>query len=904
MPIVRSLSTKLILAVVITITVTLSVGVAYFMKIERNQFKETMMSETGQISTMVLASLDRSMMENDSGRTVELLKTLSSTKGVDHLTIVNSRGIVALSSMEDEEGESLDIEGGLCTVCHEGEKPKRQLVFNHINSEGEEVFRNLIPILNRVECQSCHKGRLLGILISDIGAETLKIHEASQIQRFILLAIVIFLVITLLLWTVVNFIIRRPIKALIKGTKEMARGNYNYRLAEASNDELGYLAHSFNEMAVKVDKSRAILEKWNVSLEEEVERRTEELRISAQKLEEEKTRTESIIHSVVEGVLSVSRDGTIMLASQPAADIFGCSEAALLGRSLNAVIRESAHRFQNFDAIMNFFRIKKESTEGYLGEIEQIQPQRRTYKLSRSRMKGRKGGHRGWVFSFHDITREKEIDEIKTNLVAMVSHELRTPLTAIKGALALIVEGKLIDDEESREFKQIALTNTDRLIELINNLLDLSKIESGSIFYEHGNFYLDLLMKRSIEAVSAFAERNRVTFVLDIQESIKEVRGDASKIEQVIINLLSNAVKFSPEGGEVHLSVEDAGIEYIIKVADKGIGISPQEQKKIFDKFYQVDMTSVRHIGGSGLGLSICRAIVEGHEGRIWVESEPGKGSSFYFSLPKEMAAEEPAEIRAPRRSAAAADLIPHSVLVVEDEDAVRRVLTKYLEEKGFEVLQAANAKEALRLARVNRPDCITVDVMLPDFDGFDLTAILKSDPKTRKIPVIFLTVVEGEGKARGLNLGAEAYFTKPVEYGEVVEKIESTLAELSEGKHGGKILLVDDEPDVISPISTYLDKRGYRTRCATSGQEALELIEQEVPDLLVLDLRMPGMSGYELIRKMKNKPKLALVPIIVITASEEEKSRKEVMGMGATAYFRKPLYPEVLWEEIKRIIN
>ncbi len=904
MPIIRSVSVKVILAVLVSVAITLIVGFSISFKIEHDEFTSVMMKETDQVAATVLASLDRTMRENDNKQTLELMKTLSSTNGVEHLMVISPRAMIALSSRPEEQGSTLAIPGGTCTLCHEVKGPRlATTVLTLKKPDGEDVFRHLTPILNKAECRTCHQNRFLGLLVADLRTTNLKRHEAAVLKRFVFIALAIFSVITLCILGVVTVLVRRPIRFLIQGTKEMARGNYDFRIPVTSRDEMGVLARSFNQMAAKVDHSRSILEKWNVNLEEEVDRRTDELKRSNSQLEEEKQKTESVVHSIAEGVLSVDNEGVLVLANPQVAEIFGREEAALLGQPLRELLKFSAGRFRNFEEIEEFMLLPDSASTEKVGEIQQIQPRPRTFKVSRSPIVGRRGENRGWAFSFHDMTREKEIDEIKTNLVAMVSHELRTPLTAIKGSLALLTDGKLENQAEYEEFQHIALANTNRLIELINNLLDLSKIESGSVFYEHGTFYLRALLERCVDTLSGYARRNGVELRLEVAPEITEVSGDATKMEQVIINLLSNAVKFSPGGGEIKVSAALVGDEYVVSVVDHGLGIPSEEMEKIFEKFYQVDMTPVRRIGGSGLGLAICKAIVEGHGGRIWVESALGEGSTFSFSLPR-LRTRKNLELPLARRSVAVGEKIPYRVLIVEDEVSVRKVLTRYLEEKGFEVLQAASAKEALELARLSRPDCITVDVMLPDLDGFDLTAVLKSDPKTSRIPIVFITVVEGEGKARGFHLGAAAYFTKPVQYERVADKIETLLGGLGLNNKGPNILMVDDEPDVIKPLGVYLERRGYGIRYAHSGGEALDAIHQAAPDVVVLDLMMPVMSGYELIRRLKNDPRYASLPIIVLTASEGGKSRGEVLNMGAAAFFQKPIYPELLWQEIEKIIH
>jgi PAS domain S-box-containing protein len=900
MSMLKSLPAKVIFAMLAITAVTLVLGFSFFLRIEREEYTTAMKKGTAQVSVEILASLDRSMLENDSRRTVEIMRTLSSANGIEHLMIVNPKGIVALSPHESERGRALSSPPDLCTVCHRGPARDGNLVFAYNQASGGEVFRNIIPIIGRDECQSCHRGeRFLGLLVSDIDAGPFRAHLTSQIRRFASIALVIFATITLALSILVHRLIRQPIGDLMKGTVEMARGNYGHRIADGSRDELGLLAESFNQMADKVRQSRGILERWNVTLEDEVGKRTEELRRSNRELEERKNLTESVVRSVAEGILAVDHDGKIIQTNGVIGRLFGLDESSLTGLALSDLVRGSAGRFENPDEVAAFLT-STETNAPERAEVRQVSPVRRMFRVSRSRVfAGRED--RGSVFSFHDMTREKEIDDIKTNLVAMVSHELRTPLTAIKGALSLMSDGNLVGPRERDEFQAIALTNTDRLIELINNILDLARIESKSISYERASFSIEPLLHRAVESVAGFARRSGNVVVVDVDKDIGEMTGDAFKIEQVVINLLTNAIKFSPTGGEVRVVARVVGNTHEISVADRGMGIPQEALDKIFEKFYQVDMSAIRKIGGSGLGLSICKAIVEGHGGKIRVESEPGRGSVFTFSVPRVV--EYVSTEARPDEPVVSAAVSARRILVVEDDPAVRKVLVRFLEGRGFGVIQAGSAREALDLARMVRPDCITVDVMLPDLDGFDLTAILKSDPRTRDIPVVFITVMDGVGRARGLDLGAVAYFNKPVEYEAVAARIEVILGgEAPPPK--GRVLLVNGEVEGLRSLGGFLETKRLAVEYSSSGPEALEILRLHRPTVVILDTALQGKTGFDLIGALRRDPGLSNLPLILLTQRSGGPVTTSPFDFGAAVCLEKPVLPEELWHEIEKVIG
>ncbi|MDP2234509.1 MAG: ATP-binding protein, partial [Actinomycetota bacterium] len=406
----------------------------------------------------------------------------------------------------------------------------------------------------------------------------------------------------------------------------------------------------------------------------------------------------------------------------------------------------------------------------------------------------------GCVVSLHDVTAEREIALMKNEFVSMVSHELRTPLTSIKGYVDLIVDGEAGEiNDIQREFLQIVQENSDRLVTLINDLLDISRIESGRVHLKIEPLNIADVIAGVMETFRVVADQSDVVTAMRVARGLPRVAADRDRVGQVLMNLVSNAIKYSPGGGSVTASAHRRGDMVVIEVADTGMGISAEDQKHLFEKFYRVDNTLTREIGGTGLGLSVCKSIVELLGGSIGARSETGKGSAFHFSLPVAPTdlVRTPA-VEGPVRATGG------KVLVVDHDPEIAGLIETYLQKRGYEVLKAHSAAEARSLARRERPRVITLDVLLDDADGFDLLQELKDDPRTADIPVVVLSVVCDEG--RGLRLGAADYLEKPIDQGRLVKIVDDLVGALD----APLALIVDDDRHIVDTLSRMLKRRGF----------------------------------------------------------------------------------------------
>jgi len=381
---------------------------------------------------------------------------------------------------------------------------------------------------------------------------------------------------------------------------------------------------------------------------------------------------------------------------------------------------------------------------------------------------------------------------------------------------------------------------------------------------------------------------------------------DKDRLVQVVTNLLSNSIKFTPEGGKISIAAKvveagksggEAGL-VVVSLSDTGIGIAPENHAVIFEKFKQVGDTLTNKPKGTGLGLPICKEIIEHYGGRIWVESELGKGSTFSFSLP----IAPPTGVKAPvapevKEAPVEAVKTGKTILVVDDEVNIRSFLVYELTKKGYSVFEAANGKEALDLARERHPDLITLDVQMPDISGFDVTAVLKNDDDTKDIPILILSVIEDREKA--YKLGANDCLTKPFSKEKLIAKVNQLLIGTKK-----TILVVDDDKSLVKSIKYQLEHRGYSTYVAYDGKQALEMVENHRPDLILLDIVMPNMNGYEVIKALKSNPETADIRIVLMTGIEIDGGRVKALSVGATEYVPKSSGFSKLYETIDGILG
>ena len=478
----------------------------------------------------------------------------------------------------------------------------------------------------------------------------------------------------------------------------------------------------------------------------------------------------------------------------------------------------------------------------------------------------------------------------KSTFLANMSHELRTPLNAIIGYSEILAEDATDrgDDMSVQDLQKIQAAGK-HLLGLINSILDLSKIEAGrmDVYLEAVN--VPQLIEEVRVIVQPLIEKNGNRLNIDCPADIGAMRTDLTKVKQSLINLLSNAAKFTDKG-DVGLSVArhagPAGEPFVqFKVSDSGIGMSEEQMGRLFEAFAQADSSTTRNFGGTGLGLAITRRFATMLGGNVTVTSKPGEGSVFTIDLLDQAAAAPAAARGAAKAAVSEGDATALSVLVVDDDPAVHEVLSATLGKKGYRVLHAHDGAQALEVLKRSPPDVVTLDVMMPNVDGWSVLGTMKSDPALAHIPVIMLTIVDDRNF--GFSLGAAEYMTKPVDR----DRLLTLVRRFASRKDNSVVLVVDDDPEVRDIVGTTLRKEGLGIAEAVNGRAALEWLDAHpLPDLVLLDLMMPEMDGFEFLEKLRDNPELAQVPVVVLTArslTAEERSflaERTVLVLGKSA--------------------
>ena len=479
--------------------------------------------------------------------------------------------------------------------------------------------------------------------------------------------------------------------------------------------------------------------------------------------------------------------------------------------------------------------------------------------------------------------RNREVERanrLKSEFLASMSHELRTPLNAIIGFSDLMAEqtaGTL--SQKQQRFVGHIQQGARHLLALINDILDLSKVEAGRLELDRENVPAAGLLSEVLTTIRPAAQAKGIHVQSSIGPDVTAF-ADRVRLKQILYNLLSNAVKFTPAGGKVWVEAAERRGRLTMSVSDTGLGIPVEEQEAVFDAFHQVGTTTKGVKEGTGLGLAITKRLVEEHGGRIWVESEPGKGARLSFTVQAgrtwEPAARGEAEI-----SEAAPPRDRPLILVVDDEAPARELLVSWLEPEGYQTVTASSSAEALSKAAQLAPDAITLNMLMPGKSGWDTLYELKKTPVTAGIPIIVVTVVD-EPKI-GLALGAAEYLVKPVDKEVLLETIRRHIGPGSNGP--AKVLVVDDEADIRELLKEILETNGYIPVLAANGKEALETLARISVNALLLDLIMPEMDGFELLFRMREDAGFRNIPVLVLTAkqltdAEIEMLRPETMGL------------------------
>ena len=475
----------------------------------------------------------------------------------------------------------------------------------------------------------------------------------------------------------------------------------------------------------------------------------------------------------------------------------------------------------------------------------------------------------------------KELDRVKSQFLANMSHELRTPLNSVIGFSRVILKGIDGPINETQEQDITAIYNSGlHLLNMINEILDLSKIEAGKMELQIDDVEISNVVNNAVNSASGLIKGKPIQLVTRVEPDLPSIKGDELRLSQILTNLLGNAVKFTEKGSitiEAGLHhTEDNADEILITVADTGIGIAPEDQGKLFQRFSQVDDSPTRRTGGTGLGLSIARSLVELHGGRIGLlSSDTNLGSTFYFTIPVKR---EPA-------NQVVQDLPPgeNIILSIDDDPQVITLYERFLKPYGYEVVALTNPELAVDRARELKPFAITLDIMMPDKDGWQVLSELKKDEETRNIPVMICSILEEEEK--GFNLGASEYLVKPFLH----DDLANAIKRLDRGGDVHDVLIIDDDPQFLRFLQKMIEDEGqFLPILADGGLSALKLLNDFTPDVIIMDLLLDDINGFELLDKFNSEPRLKQVPVIIITGSNLDEDQLKTLGEYGEQIFSK----------------
>ena len=526
----------------------------------------------------------------------------------------------------------------------------------------------------------------------------------------------------------------------------------------------------------------------------------------------------------------------------------------------------------------------------------------------------------------------RKADRMKSEFLANMSHELRTPLNAVIGFSEILKDGMVGDlTKEQTEYITDIFTSGKHLLSLINDILDLSKVESGHSPFELEPIEPQQLSGSGMSVMREKASTQHVRLRAVCDTDLGSVLVDVRKAKQMVYNLLANAVKFTPEGGHVTLTVAkvdtaavktafgrvgarafpppdiDAFPNWLsIAVADTGIGIAREDLERLFQPFVQIDSSLSRKYAGTGLGLMMVKRLAELHGGGVVVASVPGEGSTFTVVLPWREPSDE--QIRQAPDVTGKAVIATHApspeaplVLVIEDDTRAATMIVGHLEGQGYRVELARSAEEGLHMAGQLLPSVIVLDIILPGIDGWDMLLKMKENEAARNIPVVIVSVTDE--RRRGFALGASQVLTKPVDPDELI----AAVASIDLNGHGGpgtKVLVVDDDPKAVTLVSKHLEASGFEPVGAYGGAEALDLARGQSPALIILDLMMPTISGFDVVRALRADPTTADIPIIVLTAKLLTAEDRSILGSQVQQVLEKAEFlPASLLAEVRRAL-
>lgn len=489
--------------------------------------------------------------------------------------------------------------------------------------------------------------------------------------------------------------------------------------------------------------------------------------------------------------------------------------------------------------------------------------------------------------------------QFKDRFLSTMSHELRTPLNAVLGFSDLLADKRYGElNERQQRYVGHIVSGGKHLLRLINDILDLSRIEAGRMEIVPEDLQVVDVFGEVIGALRPLVEKKSQNLSAHAAPGLG-VRADGMRFRQVLMNLVGNAIKFTPEGGNIELSARKEGASVQIKVRDNGPGIAKEDQQRIFDAFYRL-RESGEAVEGTGLGLAITESLVKLHGGSLGLDSEPGRGSCFYFSLPVSAAVHDSRDLVTGRARPGGA---PPKILIIEDDVTTVQLIQSQLTSSGYEVACCDEPERAIETAAKLQPQAITLDLIMKPKSGWEVLLQLKQDPRTANIPVIVVTILDHP--LMGATLGADEYLVKPVDKATLLAAVERCLARRGVSRPAPPILVVEDDPPTREIIVDSLIASGHTVATAADGESARAQVLSFLPELVILDLILPKVSGFELLEEWRADLRTADIPVFVVTNKELTAKEKKYIQAHAEALFHKQqAWQDALVRQVQRVIS